>query len=176
MLKATACGKALQAGDAPARGRAVLDHGQRHLRRCRIALEDGAKLLVDLPETVALDADDVLLLEDGGHIEIVAAAEPLHEVTGRDAAHLAELAWHIGNRHLAAEITDGAIRILRDHVIKAMLQGLGARVTDIVAPFSPVRGAYSGHGSHHHGDDHHAPREEPVFRDFRHRLDAKHGH
>jgi urease accessory protein len=39
-----------------------------------------------------------------------------------------------------------------------MLEGLGATVTEIVEPFSPVRGAYSGHGhsyDHHHGHDHH---------------------
>ena len=47
------------------------------------------------------------------------------------------------------------ILILRDHVIKAMLEGLGAKVTEVVEPFSPVRGAYSGHGhDHHHEHDH----------------------
>ena len=40
--------------------------------------------------------------------------------------HLAELAWHIGNRHLAAAIEAERILILRDHVIRAMLEGLGA--------------------------------------------------
>jgi urease accessory protein len=34
-----------------------------------------------------------------------------------------------------------------------MLEGLGAAVTDVVEPFSPVRGAYSGH-AHGHGHDH----------------------
>ena len=37
---------------------------------------------------------------------------------------------------------------LRDHVIKAMLEGLGATVTEVVEPFEPARGAYSGHGGH----------------------------
>ncbi|TIP85328.1 MAG: urease accessory protein UreE, partial [Mesorhizobium sp.] len=37
------------------------------------------------------------------------------------------------------------ILILRDHVIKAMLEGLGATVSDVSEPFKPVRGAYSGH-------------------------------
>ena len=48
------------------------------------------------------------------------------------------------------------ILILRDHVIKAMLEGLGAEVEEVVAEFNPVRGAYSGHGhSHSHGDGGH---------------------
>ncbi|PZF75333.1 urease accessory protein UreE [Aestuariivirga litoralis] len=151
MWKATSSGKAATAGGHALRGRAVLDHGQRHLRRCRLDLADGQKLLVDLPETVALGSDDVLLLEDGGAIAIIAAEEPLLEVAGRDPVHLVELAWHIGNRHLPAEIAGGRIFILRDHVIKAMLEGLGARVSEVVRPFNPLRGAYSGHGAHAHG-------------------------
>ncbi len=135
------------------RGQAVLDHQARHLRRCRVVLASGEGLLVDLPETVALSCGDALLLEGGGHIGIVAAEEPLHAVTARDALHLLELAWHLGNRHLPAEIRDGEILILRDHVIRAMLLGLGAHVEDVVAPFSPVRGAYSGHDLSAHQHD-----------------------
>ncbi|TJX17772.1 MAG: urease accessory protein UreE, partial [Mesorhizobium sp.] len=46
------------------------------------------------------------------------------------------------------------ILILRDHVIKAMLEGLGATVREVSEPFKPVRGAYSGHGGHDHGHAH----------------------
>lgn len=68
------------------------------------------------------------------------------------------LAWQIGNRHLAADITETRIRIRADHVIKTMLEGLGATVAEIDAPFDPEGGAYGGaHQSHHHHDqaDHH---------------------
>ncbi len=148
-------------------GRAVLAHDERHLRRRAIELADGGKVLVDLLEPVTLNDGDRLVLEDGRQIEIGAAPEELYDIRARDAVHLAELAWHIGNRHLAAAIEADRILILRDHVIKDMLEGLGATVTDVVEPFSPVRGAYSGHGhdhghhdhdhhghDHHHGDDH----------------------
>jgi urease accessory protein len=76
----------------------------------------------------------------------------VYDIRARDRLHLAELCWHIGNRHLAAQIEEDRILILRDHVIKAMLEGLGARVTDVVEPFMPLRGAYSGqtHGHGHH--------------------------
>ena len=131
-------------------GRAVLPHDERHLRRRALELADGGKVLVDLPEPVMLADGDRLVLEDGRQIEIVAAPEELYDIRARDAVHLAELAWHIGNRHLAAAIEAGRILILRDHVIKAMLEGLGATVADVVEPFTPVRGAYSGHGSHGH--------------------------
>jgi urease accessory protein len=39
-------------------------------------------------------------------------------------------------------------------VIREMLLGLGAHVRDVVEPFHPVRGAYSGK-AHAHGHDHH---------------------
>lgn len=163
MLKAIAVRRASQSGPShePVLGRAVLHHDERHLRRRAIGLEDGQKILIDLPDTVVLADGDELLLEGSGVVEIAAAEEALYAVRGRDALHVAELAWHIGNRHLAAAIEADRILILRDHVIKAMLEGLGAAVEEITAAFTPVRGAYSGHGhahghSHGHGDhDHH---------------------
>ncbi len=132
---------------------AVLAHDERHIRRRAIELVHGDRVLVDLPEPVVLETGDVLVLDDGRRAEIVAAEEELYEIRPRDAVHLTQLAWHIGNRHLAAAIEAERILILRDHVIKAMLEGLGATVTDILERFEPVRGAYSGHS---HGHDHHA--------------------
>lgn len=136
---------------------AVLTHDQRHLRRKLVRLRSGDTVLVDFPRAVALGSGDMLLLDDDRHIGIVAAEEQLYDVRARDARHLAELAWHIGNRHLAAAIEADRILIQRDHVIKAMLEGLGAVVTDVVEPFEPLRGAYSGHGhAHgHSGEGHH---------------------
>ncbi|MDH7798874.1 MULTISPECIES: urease accessory protein UreE [unclassified Beijerinckia] len=145
-------------GEAPI-GRSVLQHDERHLRRRTIALVDGRTVLVDLPEPTVLTAGDALIIAGGGVIGIAAAAEPLYAIHGRNATHVTELVWHIGNRHLAAAIKGDQILILRDQVIKAMLERLGARVEEIVAEFNPVRGAYSGHGSHEHhhsGHEHHS--------------------
>ena len=131
---------------------AVLDHEERHLRRQVVELVHGYKILVDLPEPVHLDDRDVLVLDDGRHAEIIAAEEEVYDIRAKGPVHLAELAWHIGNRHLSAQIEEHRILILRDHVIKAMLEGLGATVTEVSEPFHPVRGAYSG--GHAHGHDH----------------------
>lgn len=130
-----------------------LPHDERHLRRKVLQLSDGGKVFVDLAEPVVLADGDSLVLDDGRHVEVRAAEEEVYEITARDAVHLSELAWHIGNRHLPAQIETARIVILRDHVIKAMLEGLGASVAEIVEPFAPLRGAYSGHG-HSHGHDH----------------------
>lgn len=137
----------------------VLAQDERHIRRKVLTLSQGEKVLVDLPEPVLLGDGDLLVLDDGRYAGIVAAEEELYEICGRDALHLAELAWHIGNRHLAAQIEPNRILILRDHVIKAMLEGLGATVANTAEIFRPLRGAYSGHGHDHdhhdHGSDHH---------------------
>lgn len=159
--------RAAEAGAAPAAGSATLAHDERHLRRRVVELADGSRVLVDLPEPVALADGDRLVLEDGRQIAIAAAGEEVYEVRARDPRHLVEIAWHIGNRHLAAAIEADRILILRDHVIRDMLEGLGATVRDAVLPFQPARGAYAGHdrpghdhhghdreGDHHHGHDH----------------------
>jgi len=147
--------RAAEAGAAPPAGTATLAHDERHLRRRVVELSGGEKVLVDLPQPVALEDGDRLVLEDGRQVAIAAAAEDVYDVRGRDAVHLAELAWHIGNRHLAAAIAADRILILRDHVIRDMLEGLGATVAEVTAPFVPVRGAYSGHDRHHDHDHHH---------------------
>src|SRR4051812_49013897 len=139
---------------------AVLTQDERHLRRKVITLVHGDRLLVDFAEPLVLEDRDVLVLDDGRHVGIVAAEEELLEIRGRDPVHLAGLAWHIGNRHLAAAVEAGRILILRDHVISAMLEGLGAEVSEVVEPFNPLGGAYSGGGSdygahgHAHGHEH----------------------
>lgn len=140
---------------APSQSTAVLQHDERHLRRKAIKLTDGSKILADFPEPVVLIAGDELLLDNGDVVTIVAADEPLYEIEARNDAHLTQLAWHIGNRHLPAAIEANRILILRDHVIKAMLTGLGATVHEIMAPFNPIRGAYAGHEpGHQHGHQH----------------------
>lgn len=132
---------------------AVLYHDERRVRRRVIPLAHGDEVLVDFPHPVTLEDRALLRLEDGRHVEIVAGEEKLYEVRGRDATHLMQLAWHIGNRHAKAQIVNewgglgDRILILRDHVLRDMLRGLGATVTEVSEPFSPMEGAYS----HDHG-------------------------
>ncbi len=134
---------------------AVLDHQERHVRRRVLRLAHEDEVLVDFPQAVSLEHGDALVMEDERLAEIISAEESLLEVTAHSAAELSELCWHIGNRHLAAQIEESRILILRDHVIKAMLEGLGAHVREVSEPFHPMRGAYSGHShSHGHGHDH----------------------
>ena len=153
------CHKILHSGSwsGPAWDIALLAHDERHLRRKVIRLVHGDEVLIDLDKAIALDHGDALVLSNGKIAEVIAAEEDLLEILPQNAVHLAELCWHIGNRHLAAQIEERRLLILKDHVIKAMLEGLGAHVHLVSEPFHPTRGAYSdqthGHG-HHHGHDH----------------------
>lgn len=140
----------------------TLDETDRHRRRMRMVSDGGIAFLLDLPDARLLKHGEGLKLSDGRVIEVRATPEALYEVTAKDARHLLTLAWQIGNRHLAADITETRIRIRADHVIKTMLEGLGATVREIEAPFDPEGGAYGGaHQGHHHHDhrddhgDHH---------------------
>jgi len=121
----------------------VLEASERHLRRKLLTLQHGDDVLVDLPNVIQLADRDCLRLEDGRLVEVIAAEEDLMQVTGRDVTHLVKLAWHIGNRHLEAQIEGSRILIRPDHVIRAMLTQLGAAVRDVREPFSPEHGAYS---------------------------------
>ena len=142
-------------------GQVALDYEGRFLRRKRLVTEAGEALMVDLAETVSLNDGDALVLQDGRLIRIIAAPEPLIEVRG----DLARLAWHIGNRHTPCRIEADRLLIRHDHVLKAMLEQLGATVAEVTGPFSPEGGAY-GHGrtmGHDHGHDHAPARQSHVL-------------
>lgn len=138
-----------------ARGTVTLAYDDRHRRRVRLATDAGEAFLLDLPRAAVLDAGDGLALDDGFWIEVRPAAEKLIEVRAAHPELLTRLAWHIGNRHVPAEIARDHIRLRDDPVLADMLRGLGANVTAIEAPFTPERGAYDqAPHDHHHGDDH----------------------
>lgn len=129
-------------GAAGAAERVVLSYDERFLRRKRLICESGASVMVDLAETVSLEDGDALVTDTGQRVAVVAAQEPVIEVRG---PNLARLAWHIGNRHTPCQVDEGHLVIRRDHVLEAMLRGLGADLTPVIAPFRPEGGAY-GHG------------------------------
>lgn len=141
----------------------------RYRRRVRCETDSGQVFLLDLPEATYLADGDGVLLDNGEVVRVTAAPEPLLEITADDPQSFARVAWHIGNRHTAAEIGAEALHIQRDHVLADMVRGLGATVKEVVRPFEPEGGAYGGHGSlhashhghahshnHHHSHDDHA--------------------
>jgi urease accessory protein len=120
--------KHIRPGGAPAQASdaITLDAQDRSIRRKLIKTNSDKDVLVDLPLTAYFEDGDHLELDDGTYLEVCAAEEDLYEITGSSPAHIAQLAWHIGNRHLSAQIESERIFIKRDHIIKAMLVGLHA--------------------------------------------------
>jgi urease accessory protein len=153
MLRATSFARAAFVQEKPWR-RIALDSVERHLRRKLITLKDGCDVMVDLPAAAKLEHQDCLVLEDGRLLQIAAAREDLLEVTARSPAHLVQLAWYIGNRHLEAQIEETRILIRRDHVIAHMLKHQGAKLRDVHEPFSPENGAYQAHSHGRHSHEH----------------------
>ena len=148
----------LAAGEWPATlqtGTVTLIYADRCRRRVRLLDDSGAPFLLDLARPARLADGDGLVLADGAIIRVVAASEPLVEAIATDAQHLARLAWHIGNRHVPAQIVDDRrLRIAHDSVLKEMLRGLGAETLAITAPFHPEGGAYATLAAgYHHGHD-----------------------
>ena len=133
----------------------VLDYDQRHRRRMTMTGTGGLEFLLDLADTVALRDGDGLKLEDGRFVAVKAAAEPLAEITAGTPAELLRVAWHLGNRHLPTQLLGDRILVRRDHVIEAMVEGLGATVRVVSAPFDPEGGAYHHPAVHHHHHHHH---------------------
>ena len=123
-------------------GTVTLSYADRCKRRIQMTDDAGAPFLLSLPRAVRLSDGDGLRLADGDYLRVVAAPEPLVEATATDPEHLARLAWHIGNRHVPAEIVHGRLRIAADPVLENMLQRLGAVTGRIDAPFHPEGGAY----------------------------------
>lgn len=159
-------GSVIRAHDLPGHGRilpfdiALLPHDEREMRRRVVELVHGDKVLVDLLEQTVLASGDVLVLDDGRHVEIIAGEEQVFDIRPRDPVHLAELAWHLGGMHVAVMVEPDRILILRDDAVRTMLEDMGAKVTEASEPFEPLRavpfeGRAHGHHDHHHHDHHH---------------------
>lgn len=145
-------------GEGRAAARLVLPFELRQRSRLLAALDSGEEVGLLMPRGTVLRGGDRLQSSDGRLVEVVAAPEQLSIVRSTDSRELARAAYHLGNRHIAVQITAESIRYLKDHVLDDMLRGQGLKVTSDVLPFEPEAGAYaSAHShshSHGHADDH----------------------
>ncbi len=128
----------------------VLDYEARFLRRKVLTATSGLRFLVDLSQTTSVDQTGAFVLDDGRVVGVVAAEEELLQVKG----DLIRLAWHIGNRHTPCQIEAGRLLVQRDHVMRDMLERLGATVTEVTEPFAPEGGAYGQGRTHSHSHAH----------------------
>jgi urease accessory protein len=153
----------------------ILDHAQRSAAQGTVVSVKGVTIDVDLHGPVRLRTDDLLQLENGDLVEVVAAPEPLIEVRAADVAVLARLAWHLGDRHIQVELLPNRIRAKREAAAETLLTSLGAKVTLIEAPFEPEGGAYAlARGQAHHHDHHGHDHSHDHGHDHGHAQDHRH--
>lgn len=175
MIRATSVRARTGWSDPPADS-VVLDFDDRHRRRITMTGVRGLAFLLDLPGAVMLRSGDALVLEDGRLVEVLAAPEALVEIRAKETGDLVRLAWHIGNRHVPAQLLPKAIRIRRDHVIEEMVRSLGAGVRVIEAPFDPEGGAYAVQAAAEHAHGGNAARHDHDHaHEHGHDHDHKHG-
>ncbi|MGG6293201.1 urease accessory protein UreE [Leptolyngbya sp. AN02str] len=104
---------------------------------------DGQAIYVQLPRGTVLQDGDVLQTEMGDRaVRIVAKPEPVMTVTADHPLNLLRAAYHLGNRHVALEVTETYLRLQPDPVLRSMLEHLTVQVIDEVQPFNPEHGAY----------------------------------
>lgn len=115
----------------------------------------GQPLLLQLPRGEPLQPGEWLGSDDGpALVQVEAAAEPLLLVRAADPLELLRAAYHLGNRHVALEVTVSELRLLDDPVLADLLRQRGLRLEQRQAPFLPEGGAYAAVHSHAHAAGH----------------------
>jgi len=130
----------------------TLGFDQRQRSRLRANLDSGAEVGIVLPRGSHLHEGDCLSEEGGLVVRVHAAVEETSVVRSTDARLFARACYHLGNRHVPLQIGEGELRYLHDHVLDAMVEGLGLTVTTEASAFEPEPGAYAAgeHGHHDH--------------------------
>lgn len=146
----------------PAEAQLVLPYDLREKCRLRATLSNGGEAAVFTVRGTVLRDGERLTGPDGRVVQIVAALEATYLVRCPDAHTLLRCAFHLGNRHTQAQLGDGWLRIRRDPVLKEMLEGLSATVSEERAPFEPEAGAYGGGHGHHDGHGQHLLAPVPL--------------
>ncbi len=125
MPRATRVLAAADRQDRPFIDTVILDYAQRSTQKTTVKGVKGGSFEIDLHQPMRLRTDDLLVLDDGSLVEVVAAPEPLIEARVADVADvasLARLAWHLGDRHVPVQVLPNRIRARRDAAIEAYAQ------------------------------------------------------
>jgi urease accessory protein len=141
-----------------------LDWDIRQKSRFDATDSSGRTIGVFLPRGTVVRGGDVLVLEDGTLVRVIAAPQPVLHISHcpqhGTPFDLTRAAYHLGNRHVPIELRVDHLKIEPDHVLAAMLRAMHLIVREDTLAFEPESGAYSsdGHGHSHshegHGADH----------------------
>jgi len=126
----------------------------------------GRQIGVFLPRGTVVRGGDVLVVEDGSLVRVLAAPQSVlhisHCTEHGTPFDLVRAAYHLGNRHVPIELKPDHLKIEPDHVLADLLRAMHLIVSDESGAFEPEAGAYA-EGSHAHDHDHAAPvRGKPI--------------
>ena len=114
--------------------------------RQRFMTVEGEEINLQLQRGTVLREGDILADEQNQAIaKVVAKPEPVLTVTSHHPLDFLRAAYHLGNRHIALEITENYLRLSPDSVLEDMVRQMGLHVSSEIQPFQPESGAY-----HHH--------------------------
>ena len=125
----------------------------------------GRHLGVFLPRGTLLRGGDVLVVEDGSMVRVLAAPQPVLRISAcpkhGSPFDLTRAAYHLGNRHVPIELKPDHLKIEPDHVLADLLRAMHLIVDTVEEAFEPEGGAYSAatHAGHHHGGHDHGDEE-----------------
>jgi urease accessory protein len=140
------------------KGQLKLPFDARKKSGLRTQLVSGEEVALNLARGEILRGGDLVVASDGRVIEVVAEIESVLHITCKTVQDVIKVAYHLGNRHVAAEAGDGYLRIAADQGLEEMLKGFGAAVEPMQAPFEPEdRIHHQGEsGGHSHDDQAHS--------------------
>jgi len=149
-----------------------LDWDVRQKSRFEATDSTGRALGLFLPRGTVVRGGDVLVVEDGSTVRVIAAPQSVLRITPcvdhGSPFDLIRAAYHLGNRHVPIELHPDHLKIEPDPVLADLLRAMHLVVTEVSDAFEPESGAYAsgGHGGHHHSHAH----------DHKHSTDCGHTH
>ena len=113
----------------------------------------GRLLGVFLSGGTVVRGGDVLLVEDGSMVRVIAAPQTVLRIT-HCSAHgtpfdLLRAAYHLGSRHVPIELKPDHLKIEPDDVLADLLRAMHLIVNQVDEAFEPEGGAYSASGHPH---------------------------
>ena len=156
-----------------------LDWDTRQKSRFEAADSSGRSIGVFLPRGTTVRGGDVLVVEDGSLVRVIAAPQPVLRIT-HCTQHgtpfdLIRAAYHLGNRHVPIELQPDHLKIEPDHVLADMLGAMHLIVRAENSAFEPESGAYAA-GGHAHGHDHGQAHDHKHGHSHAHDPANDHGH
>ena len=136
--------KAVSPGTRPIVDRVSLTWDERQKSRQKLRTAAGREIALALPTGTRLNAGDLLPIEEGW-VEVHLAPENVLLIWPRNLQETAFVAYQVGNRHLALEISEDGLKTLYEPTLASYLRQQGIAVEQAQLSFTPIS-TVSGHG------------------------------